>query len=269
MGVNRVLLLILMMIAIAGCRDRGRTPDEVPTIAAPEAMATSIILTRNAPPEGFRESVSFPIIDENVVQLPSWTYELTVGFNGQFAGTGRLVSGTTSVEGAYRQVGQRRRIVVQRDGELLETGAVDVKVEGVRIGQNVYRVRDNVCTGVVADEDTPALADLRVGDLAGGVVNAVPASGEERINGEVVWKYAFGIEDLVMPPVAQFGTVTRMAGELWVAPEHNVVIRYYVNMDVENAIVFGSDAPVTGQLIIRYDLLNIGDDPNITRPFGC
>lgn len=268
MRLYRVTLFLLILLTLAACRDRGRTPDEVPTIAAPDQMATAIVMTRNAPPPGFRETVSFPVIDENVVHLPSWTYELTVEFNGQFAGTGRLVSGSTRVEGAYRQVGQRRRIVVRRDGELVETDGSDVAIEGVRIAQDVYRVRDNVCTGVVEDEGA-ALADLRVADLVGGVVNAAPASGQERINAEVVWKYSFGVEDLVLAPVVEFGTVNSLAGELWVAPEYNIVIRYYVNMDVGNAIVFNSDAPVSGQLIIRYDLLNIGADPNITRPFGC
>jgi len=38
---------------------------------------------------------------------------------------------------------------------------------------------------------------------------------------------------------------------------------------VEKAIIFDRQVPVSGQVIVRYDLLNIGDVPNITVPFGC
>jgi hypothetical protein len=58
-------------------------------------------------------------------------------------------------------------------------------------------------------------------------------------------------------------------GEIWVAPEHNVVVRFYVTLNVQNAIVFDRQLPVTGQVIIRYDLFDIGVVPNISIPFGC
>jgi hypothetical protein len=264
----RIACLILLLLTVTACRERGRTPDEVPTIAAREALETAVVMTQNAPPPGFRDTVSFPLIDNNLAVLPSWTYELTVRFSGVVSGTDREISGETNLQTAYRQIGQRRRVVVRREGDLLEAEDRDVSVEGVRIAQNVFRVRDNVCTGEVT-ANTPALADLRAGDLIGGVVNATPASGQERVNGEEVWRYAFDANDLAVAPLIQGGTITGVSGELWVAPEHNAVIRYYVNIDVDNAIVFDSDAPVTGQVIIRYDLLNIGGDPNITRPFGC
>ena len=47
------------------------------------------------------------------------------------------------------------------------------------------------------------------------------------------------------------------------------VVRFYVNLDVENAFIFDRQLPVTGQVILRYDLYDIGVVPNITVPFGC
>jgi len=125
---------------------------------------------------------------------------------------------------------------------------------------------------VCVAENTDAsadLANLRASDFIGGVARAVPAGGPERINGEDVWPYAFAAEDLIRPPALEEGTITAFDAELWVAPEHNAVIRYYVTLNVESATVFNSSAPLDGVVTILYDLNQIGIDPNITRPFGC
>jgi hypothetical protein len=42
-----------------------------------------------------------------------------------------------------------------------------------------------------------------------------------------------------------------------------------VTMEVEDVIVFASPLPVSGTLIIRYDVTDIGDIPSINVPFGC
>jgi hypothetical protein len=91
------------------------------------------------------------------------------------------------------------------------------------------------------------------------------------INGEEVWRYTFSAEELSLPQIqiGDDGHVTLLGGELWVAPAREAVIRYYANLDVENVILLDSTLPVTGQIIIRYDLYEIGVDPNITQPFGC
>ena len=59
------------------------------------------------------------------------------------------------------------------------------------------------------------------------------------------------------------------SGELWFAPERNAVIRYYLNLELENVALLDSDAPVTGTLLLRYDLYDIGVLPNLSVPFGC
>ncbi|MBZ0300114.1 MAG: hypothetical protein K8J31_10250, partial [Anaerolineae bacterium] len=90
------------------------------------------------------------------------------------------------------------------------------------------------------------------------------------LNSQEAWQYQFATEDLNLPAIRLDDDGTLNAtGELWVAPESNVVVRFYVNLDVENAFIFDRQLPVTGQVILRYDLYDIGDVPNITIPFGC
>ena len=94
--------------------------------------------------------------------------------------------------------------------------------------------------------------------------------GEIIINGQEVWEYRVEPDSLNLPSIRldENGTL-KATGELWVAPEYNVVIRFYVNLDVENAFIFDRQLPVSGQVLLRYDLFDIGDVPNITVPFGC
>ena len=84
------------------------------------------------------------------------------------------------------------------------------------------------------------------------------------------WQYRFETEDLNLPSIRLDENGTLAAnGELWVAPERDTVVRFYVNLDVENAFIFDRQLPVSGQVIVRYDLYDIGNVPNITIPFGC
>jgi hypothetical protein len=91
------------------------------------------------------------------------------------------------------------------------------------------------------------------------------------LNGEEAWQYTFTASDLNLPSIrlSDEGQLILNGGELWVAPEHNAVVRFHVNLEVTNAILFDRALPVTGQVIIRYDLYDIGVAPNITVPFGC
>ena len=93
------------------------------------------------------------------------------------------------------------------------------------------------------------------------------------INGVAVWHYAFTMDDLTLPQVEQSESsqIVMVGGELWVSPEHNAVVRFYVNLDVENVVLLLVDntLPLTGTLVLRYDLFDIGVDPNITEPYGC
>ncbi len=104
----------------------------------------------------------------------------------------------------------------------------------------------------------------------GGVHRATPTGLRATLNGEEAWQYRFNQEDLNLPSIrlAENGTLAAN-GELWVAPEHNAVMRFYVNLDVENAFIFDRELPVSGQVIVRYDLYDVGVEPSLTVPFGC
>lgn len=270
----RLFSLLLVVMLLAACRERGKTLDDVPTrIPSVDALATADMLTANAPPPGYRESVSFPQVDDNLPRLESWRYEVLMAFDGVFAGTPRPVTGRTTAQVWFRQLGPTRRVVIEGEGELVaqEEGVV---LEGVRLGSDTFLVRDNTCLGD-AGGDAAVLADLRAGDLIGGVTEAIPAGAKGTINGEEVWRYDFTQEELVLPQIdlGDRGSIIAMSGELWVAPEHDAVIRFYLTLNVENAFVFNLDdpdaLPVTGTVTLRYDLYDIGVDPNITQPFGC
>jgi hypothetical protein len=267
-----LIILPLVVVTLAACRDRGTTPDEIPTrIPSVEMLATSEFMTENAPPPGFRESVAFPQIDDQLTGLPSWRYESVMQFDGVFARTPREVDASASADVWYAQLGRKRRVVVEGAGALFGQ-AGDTALEGVRLSDDTYLVRDHVCVATGSEQAT-LVADLRAGDLIGGVTHATPTGRRATINGQAVWHYAFTLDDLTLPQVQQNddSVVTLIGGELWVAPEQNAVIRFYANLDVENVVLrlVDNTLPLTGTLILRYDLYDIGVDPNITQPFGC
>lgn len=264
----RIGIIIGIFLMLVGCTERGLSLDDLPTPITPEARATELVLTRNAPPTGF-EQVAFPMVDDNLSTLPGWRYELLMSFNGVFAGTPRQTQATTRATVWYNQVASSRRIVLQSEGELLTEGE-PINLEAVRLGQDAFLLRDGVCL-VNAQEEAQVAAELGAGTLIGGVNNALPAARKATINSEAVWEYALNFEQLNLPALdfSDGGQVLAMNGELWVAPEHNAVVRYYLTLEVENARVFGSTLPLTGTVIIRYDLYDVGIAPNLSVPFGC
>jgi hypothetical protein len=237
-------------------------------LANPQAVATGIVLTENAPPTGF-DTVSFPRIDDNLDEIAGWRYEMEFEFIGRFARTPREASAKTTATVTYHQLDSSRRVIanIQQD---LQGESEPIQYEGVRLGPDAFLVTGDSCLSN-AGEDAAIVADLSAGDLIGGVETATTAARKQVINGEQVWKYDFDIEALHLPNVTfnDDSRILSLIHELWVAPEHNVVVRYYVTMEVENVNVFNSVLPVSGTLIIRYDLYDIGEIPNITVPFGC
>jgi hypothetical protein len=266
-GLQR-LLMLLVIVGLTACSGRrGQQLADIPTLAAdPAEAATAQYMTENAPPPGFRQEVSFPDIDAQLIGLPGWRYVVTLEFNGIFARTPRETSATARAEIWYNQLGSSRRVLVETSGELIGQEENN-QFEAVRLGPDAFLVRDNTCnTG--ADAETAA--DLRAGLLVGGVNRATPTGLRATLNGEEAWQYRFAADDLNLPSIRLDDTGTLAAtGEIWVAPEHNAVVRFYVNLDVENAFIFDRQLPVTGQVILRYDLYDIGDAPNLTIPFGC
>lgn len=264
---SRLLTSVLMICALVACSDQAS--QELPTLAAPEALATSIVLTRNAPPTGF-DTVSFVPIDERLTRLPGWRYEMAFEFEGIFSRTSRTLNVNTMAEVQYSQVDSARRIVAELDLTDLREGAEVRRYEAVRLGPDAFLVEDNRC--LASDDETVlAAADLGAGVLLGGVERATTAAQQAIINGETVWRYTIQPDQLSLPSIelGDGGQIRSLTGELWVAPEHDVVVRYYLTLNVENVSLFGSALPVDGVARLRYDLYDIGTVPNLTVPFGC
>lgn len=261
------LILTILFALLVGCSGRrGQQLSDIPTLASPGEAATAQFMTENAPPPDYRESVAFPEVDTQLAQLSGWRYVVTLEFDGIFARTPRETSATARAEVWFNQLASSRRVVVETSGELIGQEE-DNSFEAVRLGPDTFLIRDNVCnTG--ADAETAA--DLKAGLLVGGVRAAVPTGLRATLNGEEAWQYRFETEDLNLPSIRldENGTLAA-SGELWVAPEQDTVVRFYVNLDVENAFIFDRQLPVSGQVIVRYDLYDIGNVPNITIPFGC
>lgn len=260
---------LILALALAACNARrGPGLEDIPTRASIDGLATETVLTQNAPPEGWRDPVSFPEIDAGLRELSGWRYEVVMEFDGVFARTTRRASAATRAEVWFNQLGSARRVVFRTAGEL--SGQPDENTyEAVQLGPDAFLVRDSAC--VSNSEDAQTAASLSAGGLVGGVREAPSGARQAVINGEEVWRYDFTADNLVLPQVqlAEGGRIYSAAGELWVAPKHSAVIRFYANLDVENAIIFGSTLPVTGQIIVRYDLYDVGVVPNIAVPFGC
>lgn len=269
LSMARFFLGVLWLLLLAGCnRDRGLTLEDLPTPLTPEAYATAVVLTQNAPPPGFNE-ISFPQIDAGLEALAGWRYEILMQFNGVFARTPREAAAVTQLEVQYNQIASSRRLVAGITSNLSDVSE-PLNYEAVILGPDTFIVRDTACLSN-PDDATLAAARLGAGTVIGGVNFAVPAGKKAVINGEEVWLYSFSPADLNLPNV-RLGDEARILavnGELWFAPSHRAVIRYYLNLDVENANLFGSTLPVTGSIIIRYDLFDIGVQPNLSVPFGC
>ena len=260
------LYFILCAALLVGC-NRGQDTNDLPTQASVNGVATAQYLTQNAPPPDFRGTLSFPEVDAGLADLEGWRYQVQLEFNGVFARTPRETSANATAEVWFKQLGSARRVVVNTSGELL--GKENNAFEAVRLGPDAFMVRENTCNKGGTDAETAA--DLRAGKLVGGVNHATPTGIRATVNGEDVWQYAFTTADLNLPSIhlAADGAIESTGGELWVAPRHNAVIRFYVNLNLTNAIIFDRELPVSGTVILRYDLYDINIPTNITVPFGC
>jgi hypothetical protein len=251
---------------LAAC-NRDQDIKDLPTPASIDGAATAQYLTQNAPPPEYRGALSFPEVDAGLADLAGWRYQVQLEFNGVFARTPRETSANATAEVWFKQLGSARRVVVNTSGELL--GKENNAFEAVRLGPDAFMVRENTCNKGGSDAETAA--DLRAGRLVGGVTHATPTGLRATVNGEDVWQYSFTTADLNLPSIhlAEDGAIESTGGELWVAPKRNAVIRFYVNLNLTNAIIFDRELPVSGTVILRYDLYDINNPTNITVPFGC
>lgn len=263
-----VLLALVLLLAACGTSRRGQRLEDIPTLAGVDALATSVVQTQNAPPEGFRDPVSFPLVDQNLSSLNGWHYIVTLEFSGTFSDVARETGASANAEVWYNQLGSARRVVVTTSGELLGSDE-STAYEAVRLGPDAYLVEDGACL-TNAGDDAETAAGLTAGELVGGVTRAVPMGQHAVLNGEDAYRYTFTADDLNLPSITlDEGGALQATGELWVAPAHNAVVRFYATLDLTKARIFGRQLPVDGRVIIRYDLYDIGQTFNISQPFGC
>jgi hypothetical protein len=262
---------VLFLTAILmGCQS-DTSDDPLPTaITNLDMAATAIVLTENAPPQPYRERLRLESFEDGLERVEGWRYVVSAELTGNFTGTSRTAEGRTTAEVSYHQRTSARRVKLRAQGNLLTPEGGVVITEAVRIGQDVYLNAANGCH-IVTNMDSAAVVNAGVGQLIGGVREAVPTGTKSIINGETVYRYAFLQEALNLASVQprDGGRVSLMSQELWFAADKGALIRLYLTFDVDNVSVFGSQLPVTGQVILRYDLTDLGQDPNINIPFGC
>jgi hypothetical protein len=244
-------------------------PQDIPTLASLDALATALPLTQNAPPAPFNGTLTtFTNVDNQLANLPGWRYLVQLNFEGVFADTPRQASASARAEVWFNQLASARHIVVNTSGALIGQEE-DSASEAVQLGPDAFLVLGGTCTRNTPDAQTAIT--LRAGELVGGVSRATPGGQHATINGEDAYSYTFAPGDLVLPSIriGDNGSYTVTGGELWISPAHNAVVRFYLNLDVQNVVVFDRPLPVTGQVWLRYDLYDIGTEFNITTPFGC
>ncbi len=263
-------LFWLMLIALAACTTpRGLQPQDIPTRASLSDLATALPLTQNAPPAPYNGTVTtFTNVDNLLNDLPGWRYVVQLDFEGIFANTPRQANASARAEVSFNQLASARHILVSTSGELIGQPE-DSSTEAVQLGPDAFLVRSGTCAKNTPDAKTAA--DLRAGELVGGVSRAEPGGQHATINGEDVYLFNFTSDDLILPSihVGDNGSVHLNSGEMWISPTHNAVVRFYLNLDVTNVVIFDRQLPVTGQVLMRYDLYDIGNAFNITTPFGC
>jgi hypothetical protein len=233
-----------------------------------EQYETSLPYTQNAPPEDF-DTVSFPEIDDNLPTTVYSRFELTVNFDGYYTDTSEPVDGFMRLKAWNDEFNVARQIQIEFLGDVFSGGASNLDV--VRINNSYYMINPNgVC---ITDQGQVAeLANIRAGQLIGGVEFAQPTSNVADINGFRAWQYGFD-EQFINPPAIQFegenNELDYLSGAVWVSPEHNVVVRYTVEMNVHHATLLFGERPVTGRIRYQYDVYDIGLAPIISIPNGC
>lgn len=267
---RRLAVVLLAILILTACTGRGQRPEDVPTQASVEGVATSLPLTQFAPPTPYNRPVTaFASVDNRLNELAGYRYVVQLEFNGVFARTPRETSATAQAEVWFNQVASARRVILSTSGELIGQ-TENNSYEAVRLGPDAFLVRDGLClTGAANAAETAAA--LSAGALVGGVSTATPGGRRATINGEDSYYYSFDPADLVLPAlrVGDGGSITYQSGELWITPAKNAVTRFYLNLDVDNVVIFDRQLPVTGTVLIRYDLYDAGNAFNITVPFGC
>jgi hypothetical protein len=243
-----------------------------PTLSSLDTLPTTVFLTENAPPAGF-SLVSFQPIDQNLAARQGWSYTVTGNFDGTFDADGEPARGTFEAEVQANELGEARRVVLAVEGSALSSNDSERRLEGVRLSNDYYIVDTNgVCAA--GGDGAQVIADLSAGQLIGGVERAVPTGHRQEIHGVPAWQYTFAPEDARLPAIRRGpDSAVDIAADLWIAPSYNAVLRYELNVTVEQVrILWGDDSrSVSGTLYLRYELHipDLDSQPNISIPHGC
>jgi hypothetical protein len=267
---RRVVWGIMLAALLAGCAPTADPNAPLPTaITDLDALATAVMLTQNAPPLPYRERISLASFEDGLERLLGWHYTVSAEFSGLYAGTNRAVESLTTVEVTYNQQTSARRVKLRAEGQLLTQGE-PIETEAVQIGQDVYVRSANGCI-IATGTETAAVVSAGVGQLIGGVREAVPTGTRGVINGETVYRYAFLQDALILPAlsVRDGGRISLLSQELWFSADKGALIRLYLTFALENVSIFGAALPVSGQIVLRYDLTDLGQPQNISIPYGC
>ncbi len=258
-------VLSLLLVLLTGCSGLGQTPPPPPH--SPESLATAIRLTENAPPAGY-ETIAFPRLDAGLDDLAGYRVVLELRFQGVYASTLQETSGIIRAEVWGDGLTPARRVRLDAEGPVFASEPRDL--EAVRIVDTSYLINEEGRCLLNVDNTAQAVAGLSVHDLLGGVEQVPYAGIQAVLNGEQSYRYNVDSGAVTLPFIHQEeGSVVTASGELWVAPEVDVVTRYYVNVDVSRVTLLEGEQSVSGQVYVRYDVYEIGTVPNISIPFGC
>jgi hypothetical protein len=269
------LLCCLAGATLLACEvvDRIQDNDEpvvAPTVADFAGLQTAQVLTQNAPPPGF-STAAFPEIDDNLRTAVYSRVLITLNFDGAYsnptAEDPSQVQSNMRIEIWNDEFNVARHVRIEFLGDVFSGESTNLDI--VRLSNQYFMLNPNgVC---VTDEAQIAdIANIRAGQLIGGVSLAQPTGRpSEVINNYPAWQYGFSPENLTYPAVQTANELDILTGELWVAPEYNVAVRFTVEMNVRDAVLLFGARPVTGRLVYQYNVFDIGVQPNISVPNGC
>jgi hypothetical protein len=262
------VLFLLCAALMAGCD----SSMALPTQSSIEMAQTAVVLTEAAPPPGFQESIAYPTLDAKLTRLPSWHGSVNITFDGVDSTLKEKTTAKLDAQIYRNELASTRRVVFSAEGAAF--GVTDARlVEAVRIVNDYYWVLQNpqVCAVVNNDAARKRIADLTASAFIAGVGRGVPTGQRAKINGLDAWEYAFAPGDVVLNIIEtdKIGKYTIAAGNLWVAPSVDAIVRLTLTVNVEDVRLLDADLPVIGQLRIIYELKAVGEQYNITVPFGC
>jgi hypothetical protein len=257
---------MIVVLLVVACDPQAESVVALPTPANPDAVRTAIVRTQNAPPTGF-ESIGFNPIDFNRDSLPSAYFEVTITFSGQYTETGEDAASSLVMEVWENNLLRQRRVVLRFLGEALSGGVT--RLEAVRFENDFYILdSNNICTK--NNQAAQEIGNLTAGRLVGGFTLAVPSGRVSQANGFEGYQYEFAKQDLVLNIFRETPSAVEVTGgEAWLLPDYGVIARFGASMNVHNAKILFGETPVTGGLRYEYNLLEIGQETNITLPNGC